>query len=365
MHRRRTGGFTCIELGAVVALVGVLVAMQLAMAGHQRAQSSARSDLAKFRLIGQASAMYAESNTDRLFTFSWRPGELPVTPNTELALANADLVPGTADADLQAAKLQELDLVTRGIKGGLLEPTPDLVPEYHIPHVTFSHLVLAHFMGESQPSDVFISSADAARNYWAAHLGKYLDDPRGGPFLPPTQTTDYRHLWRWPFSSSFMVGPSHYSPDQGPPRTVERGSNQRTWRVPNMPGLLGRRSMVEVAHPSAKVMMFDEFDRYSGPFGRYMGLSNAHSIMNFYDGHAQRLATARSNFGFAPNNPDYGADQPDQPSRTYFYSPLLGWDPPDAVRRIVPVYYDQTRGGLQGVDFPGQSTRRPVPAQRK
>ena len=111
--------------------------------------------------------------------------------------------------------------------------------------------------------------------------------------------------------------------------------------------------------------MFDEYDRYSKPYGRFMGLFDAHSIMNFYDGHARRLATARSNYGFSPNNPDFGADNPDQFSFTYFYSPLTGWDPPDAVRTRVPVYYDQTRNGLKGVDYPTQGQRRLVPASAR
>ena len=111
--------------------------------------------------------------------------------------------------------------------------------------------------------------------------------------------------------------------------------------------------------------MFDEYDRYSGPYGRYFGLDDAHSTMNFYDGHAQRLATVRSNFGFEPNRPDVGADQPDIPVRFYTYNPFPGWDPPDAESTLVPVYYDQTRDGLKGVDYPTQGQRRLVPVSAR
>ena len=100
--------------------------------------------------------------------------------------------------------------------------------------------------------------------------------------------------------------------------------------------------------------MFDEFDRYNAKGRQYFGLETASSIMNFYDGHAARLDTADANFGFWPNNPGFGADEPDQPSAQYSYLPFAGWDPPDAVDRVVPVRYDQTRNGLQGIDYPGK-----------
>jgi len=103
-----------------------------------------------------------------------------------------------------------------------------------------------------------------------------------------------------------------------------------------------------------KVMMYDEFDRYNAAGYQYFGLSTSSSIMNFYDGHAARLATADANYGFYPNQPDLGADTPDQPSATYFYSPISWWDPLSATTIQVPTYYDQTRGGLQGIDYPGK-----------
>ena len=80
----------------------------------------------------------------------------------------------------------------------------------------------------------------------------------------------------------------------------------------------------------------------------------------FYDGSAGRHATASANYGFYPNNPTFGADTPDEPAAMYTYIPVSGWDPPDAVETDVPVYYDQTRDGLQGIDFSPGSIRRPV-----
>ena len=129
--------------------------------------------------------------------------------------------------------------------------------------------------------------------------------------------------------------------------------------MPADPGLLGRRSMSEVAFPSAKVMMFDEYDRYTGPHGQYFGLQTARSIVSFYDGHVQRLPTRESDFGFDPNQPWAGATNPDAPTITYQYLPFKGWDPFGSRSQRVAVYYDQTRDGLQGVDYPQYTNRRP------
>jgi len=354
--------FTLVELVVVVAIVGVLLAVRVGTLDHDRKQASVRADVANLRLIAQASSIYAAENADRLFTFSWRPGEVPVTPNADLAIACANLSPNSPTADLRAGTLQQLDLVARSIDSVWLAPVPSNAAQNHIPHVLYSHLPLQFYMGESFPSEVFISKADAARNYWMKDLNGYLKNPRNSFFRPPSTSTNFVSLWRWAFSSSYMTGPSHYAPDFGPPQTVARMGTHRQWTTTREPGLLGRRAANEVAHPSAKVMMFDDMDRYTGQ-GQFGMLPGSRSTMNFYDGHAGRFATDQADYGFAPNNPASGADTPDQPSALYFYSPISWWDPPGSVRTRVAARYDQTRDGLQGIDYSPGSVRRPIRAQ--
>ncbi len=261
---------------------------------------------------------------------------------------------------MRAGAIQQLDLVTYGFKDERLAPRLHNVGSGFTPYPLYNHLVLARFMGESLPSDLFTSHGDKHRTYWLNNIDEYLDDPASSPARPPTASTDFVHLWRWAFSSSYMAGPSHYSNDIGSttglklPQTVQRFSNQRSWVMPNQPGVLGNRNAMEVAYPSMKVMMFDDYDRYNAKGRQYFGLESSSSIINFYDGHAARKATADANYGFWPNNPDFGADTPGEPSALYLYSPISWWDPPKAMATRVSTYYDQTRGGLQGIDYPGK-----------
>lgn len=347
---KQARGVALVEVVVVVLLVGVLVAACLPAVREQRRQASIKADLNGLRLIGQASAMYSDASEDRLFAFSWKPGEVPATRNTQLSLACAALDPNdtNSSSELRAAVLQQLDIVTHGFKDERLPPMPGVVPPNHAPFVQFNHLVLARFMGSSLPAELFVSRADAQRAYWARTIDSYLDDPASSRVRPPTAETSFVQLWRWPFSSSYQVGVSHYSIDFAPPETAERSNHHRAWSMPYEPGVLGNRTMSEVLFPGQKVMMFDEYDRYGAGGARYFALQGASNIVNFYDGHAARVLTADSNFGFSPNNPD--ATSP----RVYVYSPLPWWDPVGAVSTHVALYYDQTRDGLRGVDFSGK-----------
>jgi len=108
-----------------------------------------------------------------------------------------------------------------------------------------------------------------------------------------------------------------------------------------------------VAFPSKKVLLYEVYQRFNGP-EQYFAFEDSQVPVLFYDGHAANVATKDSNFGFDPNRPSLGASDPDLPSATYNYAPVKWWDPVGAQwTPEVPVYYDQTRWGLQGVDFSG------------
>lgn len=347
---KQARGVALVEVVVVVLLVGVLVAACLPAVQEQRRQASIKADLNGLRLIGQASAMYSDASEDRLFAFSWRPGEVPVTRNTQLALFCASLDPNSTASYIRASVVQQLDLVTHGFKDERLLPVPSTAPPNHVPYPLFNHLVLAHFMGASLPAELFASKADRHRAYWRRNMDEFLDDPRNSPVRPPSTDTSWIQLWRWGFSSSYQVGVSHWAPDVGTAfkRTAERGSTHRQWLLPNDARVLGNRTLSEVAFPGQKVMMFDEFDRYAAGGARYFALQGASNTVNFYDGHAARVLTADSNFGFRPNDPESTG------VTVYNYVPFPWWDPAGAVVTVVPVYYDQTRDGLQGVDYPGK-----------
>lgn len=359
---RRTGGFTLIELLVVIAIIALLISILLPALGSARKRARALIDLNNLRQHGVAAASYGAENNDRAFTFSWKPGQVPQTTNTALARACANLGGGTGHN--QAAVLQQLDIVTRRYSDARLPPEVGTAPANHTPYILYNHLVINDHIGEQLPSEMVISTSDKARNYWQKNLDEYLDDPQSNAYRPPTTQTNFRDLWRWAFSSSYQIGTSHFSPDVGNtideepydrwPATAQRvGSSQNEYRLPQNPNMLGNRRLSEVAYPANKVLMYDSYDRTSFKEIQYFAFENSKVPLLFYDGHSDVKVTKESNYGVWPNNPAFGADRPDEPAAQYQYTPIPWWDPPGAPSGRVPLYYDQTRWGLQGIDFGG------------
>lgn len=353
--------FTLIELLVVIAIIALLISILLPALGSARQRAQLLLSLNNQRQHGVASESYGAENNSRAYTFSWKPGQVPQTTNTELAASCASLDPGNAGTHARAAVLQQLDIVSRRYQDARLSPTVGNAPPNHTPYVLYNHLVINDHIGESLPSEMVISPGDKARNYWQKNMDEYLDDPRGNAFRPPSAATAFRDLWRWGFSSSYITVSAHYSPDVGTPgsgnikypQTVARAANDSTYVMPNKPYVLGRRKLEDVAYTSKKVLLYEEYQRFNGE-EQYFAFEDSQVPVLFYDGHSENVKTEDANYGFDPNRPSVGANNPDLPSDTYFYSPVKWWDPVGAERQEVPVYYDQTRWGLQGVDFGGE-----------
>ncbi len=363
-HPRRTG-FTLIELLVVIAIIALLISILLPALGSARKRARALISQNNLRQHGIASASYAAENNDRAFTFSWKPGEVPQTPNSALAQACAGLNPFNAAAHSEAAVFQQLDIVSRRFADSRLPPVPSTAPGNHTPYILYNHLVINDHIGEQLPSEMVISPGDKARNYWQKNLDEYLDDPKNSVYRPPSPATSFTDLWRWAFSSSYQIATAHFSPDVGNvngttkwPRTVSRYQNQNQYIMPSRPNVLGRRKLGDVAFPSNKVLMFDSYDRTSFQQDQYYAFETSQVPVLFYDGRADSVKTKDVNFGSWPNNPIYGANRPDEVSAQYDYIPLAWWDPPGAAAGKVPTYYEHTRWGLQGIDVSGDPVVR-------
>lgn len=357
---RRPGGFTLIELLVVIAIIALLISILLPALGSARKRARALIDLNNLRQHGVAAASYGAENNDRAFTFSWKPGQVPQTTNTDLAIACAGLSPGNAAAQTRAAVFQQLDIVTRRFPDARIPPEVGTAPANHTPYVLYNHLVINDHIGEQLPSEMVISPGDKARNYWHKNMDEFLDDPRGSVYRPPSTATNFTDLWRWAFSSSYQIGTAHYSPDVGSsqnsaryPFTVQRVTDQNSYRMPTRPNVLGRRKLTDVSFPGNKAMMFDTYDRMTGQDDQYYAFETSQVPVLFYDGRADSVKTADVNYGSWPNNPIFGADSPDEPSAQYNYVPNSWWDPPGATATRFPMYYEHTRWGLQGIDVGG------------
>ena len=73
--RERRRGFTLVELGVGVALIGIGAGLLAPMLERSRSQATQTVDAANMRQIAQAGFAYASEFGGRMPTFSWRVGD--------------------------------------------------------------------------------------------------------------------------------------------------------------------------------------------------------------------------------------------------------------------------------------------------
>jgi hypothetical protein len=226
------------------------------------------------------------------------------------------------------------------------------------PHVLYNHLVLADYLGDALPGDMFVSPGDAPRLSWRRAVTQDPNDPntpffnlvcRPGGTDNPTK--------RWPYSSSYEMQPSFYSPDalmstpQGVVPTVAQDpSGHRYYLIGNSLTVLGHRRMDEVRYPSHKAMLYETNQRFFGSRELFFMYPEARVPVLTADGSAGVRSIARANLGFQPNSPSNSL-----PTRVN-YVPETTWEAPTANGGATEFVYGVirwTRSGLRGRDFAG------------
>ena len=346
--------FTLIELLVVIAIIALLIGILLPALGQARRSAQNVVAQANVRSLNTGAANYAGDSDDRVFSFTWRGGgnytmlhngKVKTPPNDQIAAA------------WQAQNI--LQRATGRIKGDARISAPD----QRLMHRRYSHLVLLDYLTDRQPEPIAASPFDKNLIDWQEFPLEFLEDVNSLPYGNGSQPEEagYEEMgsWGfvnitqlWPFASTYQMVPAAWNSD---------GINTSTYHpVDDTPHLftnndddnepkLGRRKMTHVAHPSAKVMMFEEFDRFSDPKGLYFAYPESRVNLAFFDGSVRQEVTQDANPGWNPDTPNVPWLQKYVPLDT-FPLPKGGLGDQD----LYCQRYRWTRYGLQGIDFGGK-----------
>ncbi|MEQ9206278.1 MAG: type II secretion system protein [Phycisphaerales bacterium] len=345
-HRRRTG-YSLIELTITIAITASMTAVILPALNSMRSNMRALTSEGNLSTIGQTAAMYAQDNDNRIYSFTWRADIL--YPN----LANDNYISSSSD---QVAAARQAQNILQRATGRIHGKGKILSPYARLPYRRYTHLVLADYMGGNVNDPMWADPADDNLLKWQSDPIDYLNN--GVPYangIPDVSGYDDDGAWAqnsirqlWPFSSSYQAVPHSWQPDydiQYSPidSTPHLFSGSNSVEV-------GERRYHQVQFPSAKVHLFEEFDReqLGNPYFAY---DHAEPAKIMFDGSINTLQSGYANSSVSPR--DYFNDgnkiiwvQRYVPIDT-FPVPLGGLG--DQTR--LNMRYRWTLGGLSGFDY--------------
>ncbi len=356
-RQRASCAFTLIELLVVIAIIALLIGILLPALGQAQLSAKNVKSQANLRQLNTGAANYASDNADRIFSYTWRAGESYVLPSGQVRNP-------TTDQDAAADQNQEILMRVTGRIGGVTK-----IRNYRdrLPHRRYSHLVLLDFLSDIQPEPIAASPLDRNLIQWQENPVEY-GPGSGVPFADGTITGyDDDPNWlppavrqRWPFASTYQMVPAAWNSDGGPGQRTyapvaetphlfrPTGTSGNSQQIP-----LGNRKFTHVAHPAGKVMMFEEFDRFTDRDGLYFAYPQAKCNLAFFDGSVRNESTSAANPGWSPEFPDMNWKQAYVPIDT-FPLPRSGLgETAEYCQR-----YRWTRMGLRGIDYGGKDIGR-------
>jgi hypothetical protein len=333
MTRTRCGSggrpaFALLDLLTLLALATIVVSLLSVMGTRSRRLGQLGESMANLKFYASGSQSYGADYADRFWSFSWRPNNVP-------ADADPDLRASALGSDTTAAAAQAIQILRR------LANRPDIqIVTNWIPHILYSHLVLAEHMNAELPARFAVSPGDRERLRWA-------NDPAGfdrGIYTPNPGTGETAK--RWPYSSSYELGPAFSGPDSGQ-NAITQSNQSNTYIVPSTPNVLGTRLLSEVVHPSQKAMVWEQYSRYHAPRAAFFMYSEARCPILFVDGSVRPRLTQQGNRGWNPAQPT--ATFPITMTHT-----TMAWESGASLpTTTVQGNYRYTRQGLRGRDFDG------------
>lgn len=343
MTQRPVRAFVLVELLALAAVAGVLVALLIVGSSDTRRQARLGDCTANMRGIGDAAAAYGADYAERVWSFSWRKGV------NCLAVPGGGCQPVVATSDSTAGAYQALDILRRRAGRYDIQQISSWVP-----HFSYSHLVLADYQSRELPDPTSVCPEDQPRLCWSSDPLAF-DRCECVPFPGPPATCGTNGGKRWPYSSSYQLPPSWFSADnaQGVVNTISQAGSHNTFMVPsNAP--LGRRLLSEVQFPSNKVMLYDTQARHFGPRTAFFAYAEARQPLLFADGAVSVRVAGDANPGGQPNIPS----SPNHTIINYFPTPAPhDWESPplngQPSESGLLGRFRFTRGGLRGRDFGG------------
>jgi prepilin-type processing-associated H-X9-DG protein len=315
-------GFTVFELFAVIGVCVLMIAIVLPLTS-QRTCTNSQSVVAQanLRLLNTGAANFAADHADSIYSIS-------------------------EERQIEAALRRATNRV---------ESQDFIIPDHVFLNLRYSHIVLLDYLTDRQPEPIAVSPFDKNLIHWQDDPLAYIDEDSNFPYadgLPSTEGYDMDPMWveqsvkqLWPFGSSYQVVPHAWLDDVDPQYTPSAESPHHLVKG-ELEKALGGRRMSEVAHPSAKVFLYEEFDRFSDSDGIYAAYPTARINMAFFDGSVRQEVVGDSNSAFDAEYPDAVWEQRYVPLDT-FPVPMSGL----GELKKLDMRFRWTKGGLSGVDY--------------
>lgn len=355
IRRQKDRGFTLIELLVVIAIIALLIGILLPALGKARVSARKAVTMANLRSVGQTAQGYGADYDNLIPTFQYEPGTLPQhsRQNRDLALQVAALTPTTQTNWNRAAALQQMMYFRDAFPRG---DWPDQEISGHTPFPLYSHLVANVHAEIPLPSAHNVSPGDVVRQAWLDEPNDFLDAELAGTgghtFAPPDAGGN--GAFRWLFSSSFTITSAALSNDAGLANSAHQVNakwQSNRWYTAGRFGNQGQRRFEDVRSASNKVFYYAPYDRFSGTETTYIGFDNANVPILTFDGGAQFIDAKEMNKGWHSNAPDFGNWE--NVSHQFNADPVFDTSNTPTTRQL-PFRCENTRWGLQGVDFGGE-----------